>query len=79
MGKSLYRKNLCDALRQKEGLRGKDLTIPIYRHVNTDDIVGILRAKLKNALNTRSYDTIHIDVAPEVNVCLNILLTFHDI
>lgn len=68
MGKSLYRQNLCDTLRQDTKLKtGTDLTIPIYRHVNTDDIVTVLRDQLGNGFKNGTYDTIHIDVAFEVS------------
>ena len=66
VGKSLYKKNLCSKLRYKQLLRGKDITIPLYKTISTDDVITRLTDKLDNGYTDIPYNTIHIDIAHEV-------------
>ena len=75
MGKSLRRVNLCNKLRGGKKLKGKDVTLPIYRTIDTDSIIATLNEELEDVYTTDSpYHTIHIDIAHEVETGADELL-----
>lgn len=66
VGKSLEKLNLCKRVRQNRKLKGKDITIPVYKTVNTDNIIARLNDELGNGYTDSPHHTIHIDIAHEV-------------
>ncbi|XP_067936895.1 E3 ubiquitin-protein ligase rnf213-alpha-like [Watersipora subatra] len=72
VGKSLQKSNLCSQLRQK--LKGMDVTIPIYRTIDTDHVIARLNAKLGNGFRDVGRNTIHLDIAHEVESGVDELL-----
>lgn len=66
VGKSHKHKTLCRQLRVNFPL-GRDITLPIHKHVETDHIVDTLLTKLDDAFNNNVRHTIHIDIANEVS------------
>ena len=66
VGKSLQYINIINKLRTRRRIQGKDVTIPVYRKVSTDDIIASLKDVLGTGYND-GCDTIHIDIAHEVS------------
>lgn len=64
----MYKKGLCRRLRSKRKNKGKDITIPIYKTVDTDDIICRLVRDLGNGISNSECPTIHIDIAHEVGL-----------
>jgi len=57
---------LVAALRKDKKLHGKDITIPIYKAIDTDDIIHRLTEELGNGYTHSLHNTIHLDIAHEV-------------
>ncbi|XP_067936886.1 E3 ubiquitin-protein ligase rnf213-alpha-like [Watersipora subatra] len=74
VGKSLHKKNLCAAVRANKDLSGKDITIPVYKTVDTDVIIKRLNDDLGNGYGVNCYHTIHFDIAHEVKSGVDELL-----
>ncbi|XP_067936897.1 E3 ubiquitin-protein ligase rnf213-alpha-like [Watersipora subatra] len=72
VGKSLQKSNLCSKLRQK--LKGKDVTIPVYRSIDTDHVIARLNAELGHGFRDAGRNTIHLDIAHEVESGVDELL-----
>ena len=66
VGKSLTKFNLCNQVRSEKKLKGKDITIPVYKTIDTDSIIAKLNAELGNGYSDPPHHTIHIDIAHEV-------------
>ena len=66
VGKSMHKQNLCSALRNVKCIRGKDITIPVYKTINADDVISRLTAELGNGYTNTPCNTIHLDIAHEV-------------
>ena len=65
--------NLCNKVKQKN-LPGKFITIPIYKTVDTDNIIAKLNEELGNGYTNTPFHTIHIDIAHEVETGIDELL-----
>lgn len=68
-GKSHWKKRHCDDLLYRDGVRclkGKDITIPIHRGVNVDDIVERLFDELGHDYDGDQTNTIHFDISHRV-------------
>ncbi|XP_067940322.1 E3 ubiquitin-protein ligase rnf213-alpha-like [Watersipora subatra] len=60
-------KNLVRRLRSMSDMPGKDVTICLHNFVNTDDIIARLTEEFPPSHSCQpSYDTIHLDIAHEV-------------
>ncbi|XP_067936891.1 E3 ubiquitin-protein ligase rnf213-alpha-like [Watersipora subatra] len=70
----LHKKNLCAAVRTNKHLSGKDITIPVYKTVDTDVIIKRLNDDLGNGYGADCYHTIHFDIAHEVESGVDELL-----
>ena len=74
VGKSLTKFNLCNQVRAQPRLKGKDITIPIYKAIDTDSIIAKLNAELGNGYTENPHHTIHIDIAHEVETGVDEML-----
>ncbi|KAF6021244.1 hypothetical protein EB796_020445 [Bugula neritina] len=74
VGKSLRRNDLVAALRKDKKLHGKDITIPIYKTIDTDHIIHRLTEELGNGYTDSLHNTIHLDIAHEVDSGVDELL-----
>lgn len=74
VGKSLKKFNLCNQLRRNKRLKGADITIPIYKTIDTDSIIGRLNTELGNGYTDTPHHTIHVDIAHEVETGADELL-----
>ena len=70
VGKSLLKDNLCNTLRNGKGVHGKDITIPVYKVIKVDDIISRLTAEFGNGYTKTPCNTIHLDIAHEVQYIL---------
>ena len=74
VGKSLKKFNLCNQLRRNKRLKGNDITIPIYKTIDTDSIIARLNTELGNGYTDTPHHTIHVDIAHEVETGADELL-----
>ncbi|XP_067936885.1 E3 ubiquitin-protein ligase rnf213-alpha-like [Watersipora subatra] len=74
VGKSLQKLNLCHELRVVQEVTGKDITIPIYKVIDTDNIINCLTSKLGNGYSDTPCSVIHFDIAHEVESGVDELL-----
>ena len=70
VGKSLQHTNMITKLRKEMKIDGTDVTIPVYRTMDTNDIIKTMKERLGTGYNA-GCDTIHIDIAHEV--CMHII------
>mgnify|MGYP001799681062 CR=1 FL=1 len=66
VGKTLQKDTLVKNWRQTHQLEGEDVTIPIHKHVNGDDIIASLKSRGNELFGSGLCDSIHIDIAFEV-------------
>ena len=57
-------------LRNEKKIEGTDVTIPVYRTMDTNDIIKTMKERLGTRYSA-GCDTIHIDIAHEVCMHVN--------
>ena len=75
VGKSYQKSRLTDKLQNFPQLAGcPDITIPIYKRIDTDAVIHRLRSDLGSGYEGRPYHAIHLDIAHEVEQGIDELL-----